>query len=366
MDVSTPAIVLRTADYGDYNRMLTLLSPTQGKISAAARGCRRPGAKLLGATQLFQSGEYFFAQRGERYTLTQFVPGEGHYPLRMNLQTLTVAMYMANLCEEAAQPAQADPELYALLLDALRVLAYTDRSAKSTLTHFQVQYLKHLGYTPMMQRCAACGGLLCGEADGEDPPQAGGDLLYPPTLQAGEDPRDSPAPQAKDDPRYPPPPTFEGERHTPRALPEAEKQPNTFYDLPGVTKLPRHTDESATGHSVLPKAEDAPKKTIHYPLAFDTRQGGLLCPECEWRLPNTDGRFAFNQAECQELIALLEGDLSGRAPLLQGENDVHLTPNNNQPASATLAGAVQALLDTHVEQKSASLGLLTRLGFGAK
>lgn len=36
------AIVLRYANYRDYDRMLTLLSPTRGKLEVLSRGCRRP------------------------------------------------------------------------------------------------------------------------------------------------------------------------------------------------------------------------------------------------------------------------------------------------------------------------------------
>ena len=38
------AIVLRYANYRDNDRMLTLFSPTKGRIEALARGCRKPRA----------------------------------------------------------------------------------------------------------------------------------------------------------------------------------------------------------------------------------------------------------------------------------------------------------------------------------
>ena len=39
--ITTNAIVLRRADYRENDRMLTLFSPTHGRIDALARGCRR-------------------------------------------------------------------------------------------------------------------------------------------------------------------------------------------------------------------------------------------------------------------------------------------------------------------------------------
>ena len=39
--ITTNAIVLRRADYRENDRMLTLFSPTLGRIDALCRGCRR-------------------------------------------------------------------------------------------------------------------------------------------------------------------------------------------------------------------------------------------------------------------------------------------------------------------------------------
>ena len=37
--LTTAALVLRRADYGDYDRMVTLLTPGHGRLDAVARGC---------------------------------------------------------------------------------------------------------------------------------------------------------------------------------------------------------------------------------------------------------------------------------------------------------------------------------------
>ena len=50
------AIVLRYANYRDNDRMLTLFSPTKGRIEALARGCRKPRSPILNASELFALG----------------------------------------------------------------------------------------------------------------------------------------------------------------------------------------------------------------------------------------------------------------------------------------------------------------------
>ena len=45
-DAADAKLVLRHADYADYDRMVTLFSPEYGRIDAVARGCRRPKSPL--------------------------------------------------------------------------------------------------------------------------------------------------------------------------------------------------------------------------------------------------------------------------------------------------------------------------------
>ena len=56
--LTIPALVLRRADYSDYDRMVTLFSPEMGRVDAIARGCRRPKSPLVNAVEPFTSVEF--------------------------------------------------------------------------------------------------------------------------------------------------------------------------------------------------------------------------------------------------------------------------------------------------------------------
>jgi DNA repair protein RecO len=66
MRIVTDALVIRHADYGDYDRMLTLVTPKHGRIEAVARGCRRLKSPLVNAAELFTSGEYTLFEKNGR------------------------------------------------------------------------------------------------------------------------------------------------------------------------------------------------------------------------------------------------------------------------------------------------------------
>ncbi|MBO5328139.1 MAG: DNA repair protein RecO, partial [Clostridia bacterium] len=82
MEVKTEAIVLKAVDYKDNDKLLTLFSPTLGKITAGARGVKKPTAKLAFATQPFCFAEYVLAEKGGRYTVTSAYLHESFFALR--------------------------------------------------------------------------------------------------------------------------------------------------------------------------------------------------------------------------------------------------------------------------------------------
>jgi DNA repair protein RecO (recombination protein O) len=66
----TQAIVLSRTDYGEADRILTLLTPDQGKLSLLAKGVRRIKSKLAGGIELFSVSTITFIRgRGEVGTL---------------------------------------------------------------------------------------------------------------------------------------------------------------------------------------------------------------------------------------------------------------------------------------------------------
>ena len=86
--LTTDALVLRHADYADYDRMVTLFTPEYGRIDAVARGCRRPKSPLVNAVEPFTSGEYQLYSRKERYSIDQCQIKESFYELRTDYDRL--------------------------------------------------------------------------------------------------------------------------------------------------------------------------------------------------------------------------------------------------------------------------------------
>ena len=156
-NLATQAIVLRRADWRDHDRVLTLLSPTCGRIEAVSRGCRRLNSPLASASEAFCCGEYVFYRGKEHATLTSCEITEAYYPLRQDMDKLTLGVYFLNMAEACAQENEDCRALYALLLRSLHYLTYgTQVNPKALCSAYLTCLVQLMGYKPRLRYCSRC------------------------------------------------------------------------------------------------------------------------------------------------------------------------------------------------------------------
>ena len=154
------AIVLRHVNYRDNDRMVTLLSPSRGRIDALIRSCRKPKSHNLNAGELFALGDYMLFESGNRATVTSVKLIETFYPLRSDYTRLTCGIYLLNLAEAAAEPEQEQQELFMLLVHTLSRLTFSDQEWKPLLSGFLLHFSACQGFKPRLNHCVHCGKTL--------------------------------------------------------------------------------------------------------------------------------------------------------------------------------------------------------------
>ena len=92
-NVKTNGIVIAEHNLGDFDKMLTILTPGLGKISCVAKGARRPNSSLLAGTQLFCFGEYLMYKGTTTYHINSCETIEIFYDLRTDLDKLKYSMH---------------------------------------------------------------------------------------------------------------------------------------------------------------------------------------------------------------------------------------------------------------------------------
>lgn len=149
---------MRSTDYREADRIVTLLTPDLGKIGAVARGVRssrrRFGGCLQSCTLLRVDLD---TTRNALWSLKR-VDLERHYPTLMSrLKRITLAGEMTELVRELSAEDVPDPELFRTLNDALVVLDRRSINETVVLPAFALRLISELGLPPGIHGCDVCG-----------------------------------------------------------------------------------------------------------------------------------------------------------------------------------------------------------------
>ena len=93
----TEAIVLSRFELGEADRVLTLLTPHDGKLKAIAKGVRRPRSRLGGAVEPFAELQLVLARARTFDVITSASVGHAWLHLRDRLESTATAWYLASL-----------------------------------------------------------------------------------------------------------------------------------------------------------------------------------------------------------------------------------------------------------------------------
>lgn len=167
----TEAIVLRQQDYGEADRILTLLTPG-GKRSVLARGVRRPTSRRAGHLGLFTRVEVMLAQGRQLDIVTQAEGLDAHEGLWSDLLRFTYACYVAELADHFMPEEDESPEAYDLVAATLRVMAEGE-DLRLWARYFELALLRLAGYHPEFFQCVVCGNEIAPEANRFDITQGG-------------------------------------------------------------------------------------------------------------------------------------------------------------------------------------------------
>jgi DNA repair protein RecO (recombination protein O) len=179
---SASTIVLRRIDLGEKDRILTVYSREHGRLSAVAKGARRPGSKLSGASEPFTYSRMMLATGKELDVLTQAEIRESFPTAKSDIARIAYAVYILELIDHFVEDRQPNPDLFDTLLSCMYVLE-SGTDPEITARYFELHLLSLMGYDPHFDACLRCGraigkervsfspslgGIVCGEC-GEAP-----------------------------------------------------------------------------------------------------------------------------------------------------------------------------------------------------
>lgn len=168
------AVVLRKLDYGEADRIYTLLTRDHGKVGAIARGVRKGTSRLAPSLELFARVDVLLAQGRNLDVIAQVqrLPGPR---VEADMEQTAHAGLIAELAERVTEDRHPLEGVFELTSRALCDLAVEPDPRRAT-AWFLMAALDLLGFSPQLHTCASCdrelpaepavfsaaaGGLLC-------------------------------------------------------------------------------------------------------------------------------------------------------------------------------------------------------------
>lgn len=155
--IKTKGIILVERNMGDFDKMLTMLTPGLGKISCAARGAKRFKSSLLVGSQFLCFGEYVLYKSASTYYINSCEPIEIFYNIRKDLDKLKYASYITKIIIDVTDENENAYKILQLYLNTLYMISETDKDLEFVLAVFKLKLMNLLGFAPQIKKCLNCG-----------------------------------------------------------------------------------------------------------------------------------------------------------------------------------------------------------------
>jgi DNA repair protein RecO (recombination protein O) len=149
--ILTTGIILSRTDYGEADRIITVLTPDRGKLRLMARGVRKIKSKLAGGIELFSTSHItYIAGKGELVTLisTRLIKHYGH--IIEDIDRVQLGYELIKLLNKATED-HPEAEYYHLMEQAFAALDDLNISLELIRTWFSAQLLRQAGHSPNLK-----------------------------------------------------------------------------------------------------------------------------------------------------------------------------------------------------------------------
>lgn len=150
------AIVLRHADWGEADRLVTLFTREMGKLRVLAKGARRIRSRKAGHLEPFTHVTLQLARGRDLPIVTQAETLAAYLPIRDNLLLTGYAAYTLELLDRFTyEEGTESAALFRLLAETLGRIA-GGQDPWLPVRYYEMRLLDHLGFRPQLFQCANC------------------------------------------------------------------------------------------------------------------------------------------------------------------------------------------------------------------
>lgn len=146
--IKTEAIILKSADSNEVDRLLTIYSEKLGKISISAKGVKKLESKLRYSVEPISYVRIILVEGKNFLILKDATIVDQFLKIKKNLDKIKIAQKLAELIDEAIVGEEKDEDIWKLILLTFRSINDDRVLLKSAISDFSRNLIKLLGYNP--------------------------------------------------------------------------------------------------------------------------------------------------------------------------------------------------------------------------
>lgn len=156
--VNTDAIVLRTYNLAEADRIVLCLTRDAGLVRAVAKGARRMKSRFGAALEPFTfiRLDFYEKENRELVTISQVEILKSNFDLAAHPDSTDSLAYIAELVSEFAPPHEANDKLYRMVKACVEALASFADRPEMVVRYFEVWLLRLAGLFPDLRDCSEC------------------------------------------------------------------------------------------------------------------------------------------------------------------------------------------------------------------
>ncbi len=160
--VNSDAIVLRSYNLAEADRIVLCLTRSAGLVRAVAKGARRMKSRFGAALEPFTVIKLAFYEKENRELVTISTAEilTSHFELATQLEASDALAYMGELVSEFAPPHEANEKLFRMVVACVDALAVSPEAPRLILRYFEVWLLRLAGLFPDVRTCGDCGAAV--------------------------------------------------------------------------------------------------------------------------------------------------------------------------------------------------------------
>lgn len=155
MTTKVKAIVLKSIDYKEKDKLITLFTLEEGKKLCSLRGVKAPTAKLKFAKEPFCFGEFIIENTKGNNVITQVEPIDDFFDITKDIDKFYEGCAILDVVNKLSTESQ-DSDLFIELIKALKCLCYENPQKYYVFDKFLLKIFKNFGYYFLSDKCSSC------------------------------------------------------------------------------------------------------------------------------------------------------------------------------------------------------------------